>query len=75
MRTFLDGKLDELMHNLFRVRQALTQLQQRASETRAAASALAQIGEALAIVREQERTLMEIQKYLSTAGLGNDELR
>lgn len=63
---FLDRKLNDLMQALFRNREILTQLQQGASTTPAAGSMLMRIGEAIVIVREQERTVADIQRYLNS---------
>lgn len=60
--TFLDAKLNELMSSLYRNRQALTAIQQHAVRD---AVLLSRVGEALAAVREQERTLAVIQQRIA----------
>jgi hypothetical protein len=60
---FLNAKLNDLMFSLYRSRQALTAMQQQAQTD---VVMLGQVGEAIAALREQERTLAEIQQRLDS---------
>ena len=59
--TFLDAKLTEILHSIYRSQQALTALRDRAEDD---ASLLAPVGRAMAAVRLQERTLTEVRQRL-----------
>ena len=59
--TFLDAKLTEILHSIYRSQQALTALRERAEDD---ASLLAPVGRAMAAVRHQERTLTDVRQRL-----------
>jgi hypothetical protein len=59
--TFLDAKLNDILHSVYRNQEALSTLRERAEDD---ASLLAPVGTALAAVRDQERTLTDVRQRL-----------
>ena len=62
LHAFLDAKLNDLAVSLSRQRLAMTWLQDRATDD---ASLLGIVGTAFAAIRQQERSLAEIQQRLN----------
>jgi len=61
LHAFLDARLNDLLASLSRHRQAMAWLQDRATDD---ASLLGVVGTAIAAIRQQERSLAEIQQRL-----------
>lgn len=68
---FLDSKLNDLMFSMYRTRQTLIAMQEGALSD---ATMYGRVGEALASLREQERTLADIQQRINTVRRGSDRL-
>jgi hypothetical protein len=67
---FLDSKLNNLMFSLYRTRQAVIVMKEGALS----AQMHGHVAEALASLREQERTLADIQQRITSVRRGPDRL-